>query len=224
MLEQTPPMTRFDEAYRTESGPPWVIGEPQPAVLALEEAGLIRGAVLDPGCGTGEHTIYLAARGHDVIGLDFSPTAVRRAGANAAAHGVTARFEVADALRLDEWAGVARFDTVVDSALFHVFDDADRPAYVRSLHAVCRPGALVHVLALSDVEPGIGPRISESVIRDAFTTDGWELEALRPSRYRVMLGTREAAELGLPAGPADMVAWLARARARPAGSLSGGTA
>lgn len=211
MAESTPSMTRFDEAYRTDAGPPWVIGEPQPAVVALQDAGLIRGAVLDPGCGTGEHTIYLTARGHDVIGVDFSPTAVRRAGANAAAYGVAARFEVADALRLDEWAGAARFDTVVDSALFHVFDDTDRATYVRCLHAVCRPGALVHVLALSDTEPGIGPRIGESVIRDAFT-DGWELERLAPSRYRVMLGAAEAAELGLPAGHADMVAWLARAR------------
>ncbi|MBO0873911.1 MAG: methyltransferase domain-containing protein [Pseudonocardia sp.] len=204
-------MTRFDEAYRTESGPPWVIGEPQPSVVALDDAGLVRGAVLDPGCGTGEHTIYLTARGHDVIGVDFSPAAVRRAGANAAAHGVAARFEVADALRLDEWAGAARFDTVVDSALFHVFDDADRATYVRGLHAVCRPGALVHVLALSDTEPGIGPRIGSSVIREAFA-DGWELERLTPSRYRVMLGARDAAEHGLPPGHADMAAWLARAR------------
>ncbi|WP_028921141.1 class I SAM-dependent methyltransferase [Pseudonocardia acaciae] len=211
-METTPPLNLFDQAYQTDAGPPWVIGAPQPAVVALRGTGLVKGAVLDPGCGTGEHTIYLTEHGYDVVGIDFSPTAVRRAKSNAAARGVAARFEVADALRLDEWAGARRFDTVVDSALFHVFDDADRAAYVRSLWSVCRPGALVHVLALSDVEPGFGPRIGDSVIRDAFATDGWDLESLHPSRYRVMLDAREAAELGLPAGPADLVAWLARVR------------
>jgi SAM-dependent methyltransferase len=207
-MTSSTPLNTFDSAYQSAT-PPWVIGEPQPAVVALEQAGLIWGRVLDPGCGTGEHTIYLHERGYDVVGVDFAPNALRLARANAAARGVDARFEVADALRL---GGDPRFDTVVDSALFHVFDDTTRPAYVRSLHRVCRPGALVHVLALSDAEPGIGPRIAESVIRDAFVT-GWELEDLRSSRYRVMIDEGSGVELGLPAGrPADMVAWLARAR------------
>ncbi len=34
--------------------PPWDIGRPQPAFVALAEAGAIRGRVLDVGCGTGE--------------------------------------------------------------------------------------------------------------------------------------------------------------------------
>jgi len=164
--------------------------------------------VLDAGCGTGEHTIYLTGRGHDVRGIDFSPRAIETARANAAQHRVTARFEVADALRL---GAESLFDTILDSALFHVFSPEDRLRYTDRLHAASRPGALVHVLALSDAEPGIGPRISDTAIRDGFG-DGWVLEDLRPSRYRVVIGPQDGAQLNRPAGKADMPGWLARAR------------
>ncbi len=200
--------TPFDAAYESLSAP-WIIGEPQPAIVDLERAGWFRGAVLDVGCGTGEHTIHLAGLGYDVLGIDFSPPAVEQARRNAARHQVSARFEVADALHLGDRP---RFDTIVDSALFHVFGPTERDAYTRSLHAVCRAGGYVHVLALSDAEPGFGPQISDSVIRDAFR-DGWTLEDLRPSRYRVVVGRDDGRRLNLPAGQkADMIAWLARVR------------
>ena len=70
-----------------------------------------------------------------------------------------------------------RYDTIVDSALFHIFDDTDRPKYVASLHDACQPGGIVHVLALSDAGRGFGPQVSDEVIREAFA-DGWVLEAL----------------------------------------------
>jgi NADPH-dependent ferric siderophore reductase/SAM-dependent methyltransferase len=189
----------FDEAYENHSAP-WVIGEPQPAVVTLEREGWIRGTVLDAGCGTGEHTIHLARLGYDVRGIDFSANAIDQARANAAGHGVEARFDVADALRLD---GGTTYDTVLDSALFHVFAPEDRARYVRSLHLACRPGALVHVLALSDEGPGYGPEISDKAIREAFG-EGWVLEDLRRTHYRGVVGPDN--EL------ADLPAWLARAR------------
>jgi SAM-dependent methyltransferase len=175
-MDQTPALSRFDEFYRTTT-PPWVIGEPQPAVVELERAGLIRGKVLDVGCGTGEHTIMLTRLGYDVLGIDFAPEAVEQARRNAEAKRVDARFEVADAMGLDNQPG---YDTIVDSALFHIFDDDDRPRYVASLHNACRPGGLVHVLALSDAGRGFGPEVSGETIRDAFG-DGWRLESLEPT-------------------------------------------
>ncbi|MQA13432.1 MAG: methyltransferase domain-containing protein [Pseudonocardiaceae bacterium] len=207
-METTPSRSIFDSAYESNSAP-WVIGEPQPAIVALERDGWIRGTVLDAGCGSGEHTIHLAALGYDIRGVDLSVRALEQARENASRQQVAARFEVADALHLGD---VPRFDTVIDSALFHVFDAADRARYVRSLHTVCRPGAVVHVLALSDAGPGIGPEVSDAVIRDAFA-DGWTLEELQPSRYRVIVGAEDGARLDLQVGaPADVIAWLARAR------------
>jgi SAM-dependent methyltransferase len=165
--------------------------------------------VLDVGCGTGEHTILLTRLGYDVLGVDFAPHAIEQARANAAHHGVDARFEVADAMNLGD---EPRYDTVVDSALFHIFDDVDRPRYVASLHTACRPGGVVHVLALSDAGRGFGPQVSEAVIRGAFA-DGWVLEALDTTLYRGVVGEPHAEALGLPVGArVDEPAWLARAR------------
>lgn len=208
MPETTPPKSLFDDVYAGGAAP-WVIGEPQPAVVDLERRGAISGAVLDAGCGAGEHTILLTSLGYDVLGVDFSARAVELASANAAARGVNARFEVADATRLD---GGPRFDTVVDSALFHVFDDIDRRRYVASLASVCRPGAVVHILALSDAGRGFGPQVGEADIRTAFT-DGWRVESVETTTYRGVVGPAHADALGLPVGArVDEPAWLARVR------------
>ncbi|MRH91738.1 methyltransferase domain-containing protein [Nocardia sp. SYP-A9097] len=215
----------WNAAYDNDTAP-WVIGEPQPAIVALERTGAISGRVLEPGCGAGEHTILLTTLGYDVRGVDLSPSAIEYARANAQAQGVpNADFQVADALEFatrPDFAGdppgsSPAFDTIVDSALFHVFgaDPETRAAYVRNLHAVCKPGGVVFVLALSDAEPGFGPRISDSVIRESFGA-GWELEELRPDRYRgrVTASVAEAAA-GLEVsadGLVDLAAWIARIR------------
>ncbi len=207
-MDTTPAISRFDEFYKTTT-PPWVIGEPQPAVVELERAGLIRGKVLDVGCGTGEHTILLTGLGYDVLGIDFAREAVEQARRNAEAKGAEARFEVADAMNLP---ADPRYDTILDSALFHIFDDADRPKYVASLHGAVLPGGIVHVLALSDQGRGFGPQVSGETIRDAFG-DGWELEALEPATYRGVVTEVHADAIGLPIGSrVDEPAWLARAR------------
>jgi SAM-dependent methyltransferase len=209
-MDSTPTLSRFDDAYKNRTAP-WVIGEPQPAVIELQRAGLIHSKVLDIGCGTGEHTILLTRLGYDVLGIDFAPHAVEQARANAAQKGVDARFEVGDAMNLGAEPG---YQTIVDSALFHIFDDADRVRYVSSLHTAARPGGLVHVLALSDAGRGFGPQVSEDEIRDAFG-DGWVLEALETTTYRGVVQEAQADAIGLPAGTrVDEPAWLARARRR----------
>ena len=54
----------------------------------------------------------------------MSPLAIGQARRKAAERGPRVRFEVADALNLRQLGWT--FDTVIDSALFHVFDDAQR--------------------------------------------------------------------------------------------------
>jgi len=193
----TPDGAVFDVAYR-ENTAPWVIGAPQAAVVALEREGRLGGSVLDVGCGTGEHTILLTRLGYDVLGVDASERAVELARDNAERQGVAARFAVADAMRLES----GPYDTILDSALFHIFGDADRAAYVRSLHAACRPGGYVYVLALSDEGPSIGPEVSAATVRAAFT-GGWALEDLARTTYRAVTRTGEQD---------DFPAWLARVR------------
>jgi len=156
---------------------PWEIDHPQPAWVSLIESETIPAPILDSGCGTGEHTLMLAERGLEVLGVDLSPVAIDRARQNARRRGMKADFVVGDVLRLQELD--RRFATVIDSAVFHVFDDPDRARYVASLESVVEPGGVVHLLAFSDKVPGdAGPRrVSQAGLRHAFA-DGWEVERI----------------------------------------------
>ncbi|WP_243788219.1 hypothetical protein [Saccharopolyspora gloriosae] len=71
-MDHTVPIAALDDSY-VAGDPPWVIGAPQSAVVELERTGAIGGAVLDIGCGTGEHTIHLGRLGYDVPGSRFLP-------------------------------------------------------------------------------------------------------------------------------------------------------
>ena len=190
-------MEFFDNAYRDDGTPTWDVGRPQGALVRLAGSGLIVGAVLDAGCGTGENALHLAAQGHPVLGVDFAAAAIERAVAKAADRGLSAEFLVADALDL---AALGRaFDTVVDVGLFHTFSDADRPRYAASLGAALRPGGRAFLVCWSDENPfGRGPRrVSHREIRETFRA-GWRVEAIDP----------EWLETRLPDG--RIRAWLAR--------------
>jgi len=163
------PKRDFEATYQAGTAP-WDIGRPQGALVRAEEAGLVVGAVLDVGCGTGENALYLAGRGHPVIGLDASPTAIERAREKAAARHLTpaqAQFHVWDAMQLGRLRRA--FDTVIDCGLFHVFGRDERRLYAQALTEVTSSGSDVLLLCFSDEEPaGPGPhRIREDEIRDA---------------------------------------------------------
>lgn len=194
----------FEDLYKDKA--PWDIPGPQPAIVALAESGGLTGSVLDAGCGTGENAIYLASRGHEVLGVDYVSKAIDQAKAKAADRDSTARFEVADATQLDQLGRT--FDSVIDCGLFHTFTDEDRPRYVKSLAAVVRPGGRAHILCFSDKEPpGQGPRrVTEAEIRDAFR-EGWTVESIEPTRFQ-SLDHPETRNF-TPGGPH---AWLARVR------------
>jgi cyclopropane fatty-acyl-phospholipid synthase-like methyltransferase len=72
------------------------------------------------------------------------------------------------------------FDTVVDSGLFHVFDDEDRRRFVASLQAVMPTGSRYYLLCFSDRQPGTsGPRrVRQSEIREAFGSQDWRVDAI----------------------------------------------
>src|SRR5437870_13811454 len=116
----------FDAMYA--STPPWDIGRPQPAFLELADRRDLRGHVLDVGCGTGEHALMAAGLGFEATGIDSAPSAIAIAEGKARDRGLTVRFLVGNALELASLG--QQFDTVLDSGLFHIFDDDDRPRFV----------------------------------------------------------------------------------------------
>ena len=170
----------FENLY---AGPaPWDIGRPQGQFVAI--ADRVTSPVLDPGCGTGEHALFLAGRGHRVIGIDFVEEAIRRARAKAADRGLAVQFLVKDATALGGWG--ERFASVIDWGLFHVFSDDDRRRYVQELARVLKPGGRLFLMCFSDEEPGTeGPRrVSLDELCAAFAT-GWEVESIEPARCEI---------------------------------------
>jgi SAM-dependent methyltransferase len=170
----------FENLY---AGPaPWDIGKPQERFVAI--ADQVTSPVLDAGCGTGEHALFFAARGHRVVGIDFVPEAIKRAQRKAAERGLRVEFLVKDATKLGDWA--EHFATVIDCGLFHVFSDDDRRRYVQGLSRVVKPGGRLFLMCFSDEEPGTeGPRrVSRQELDDAFA-EGWKIESVQPARCEV---------------------------------------
>ena len=175
----------FNDAYR--GTPPWDIGRPQPEFVSLANEGLIRGSVLDAGCGTGEHAILFAGLGLKTLGIDASPLAIEKAKRKASERGSSAAFAVGDALRLADLK--RKFDTITDSGLFHVFSDRERALFAESIGSAMNSGGTYFMMCFSDKEPGGwgGPRrVSRGEIRATFS-DGWKVNWIREARFETLL-------------------------------------
>jgi SAM-dependent methyltransferase len=195
----TPSQDLFENAYKGEAAelglgtkPPWSIGEPQPELAALIEQGKFHGDVLDVGCGEAAVDLYLAERGFTTVGLDLSPTAVELANAEAAKRGLTnATFEVADISAFGGYDG--RFDTIVDSTLFHSIPVEAREGYQQSIVRAAAPRASYFVLVFDRAGLPNGPAnpVTEDELREV-VSKYWTIDEIRPARIHASFP--EAAE------------------------------
>ena len=156
----------WDDAYQ-ESGhfqgpPPWNIGEPQPELAQLIKDGKIRGEVLDAGCGVAELSLALAAEERGLT---------------------TATFVQDDITSFTGYDG--RFNTIVDSTLFHSLPIEGRDGYLRSAHRAAAPAAVFYILVFANgaFPPGaeFGPNtVSEDELREA-VSQYWTVDDIRPA-------------------------------------------
>lgn len=195
----------FESAYRgdgeqiqmgSNGRPPWSIGEPQPEIAALIEAGRFHGEVLDAGCGEAFTALRLAELGFTTVGLDTSATAIDMARAEAARLGLhSASFEVADISDFTGYDG--RFGTIVDCTLFHSMPVELREGYQRSIIAAAAPGASYFVLVFDSASmPTSGPlnSVSEDELREA-VSPYWRIDEIRPARIHANLPEEALAPL-----------------------------
>ncbi|RSM87583.1 class I SAM-dependent methyltransferase [Kibdelosporangium aridum] len=179
----------FESAYRGQAPqmglgvrPPWSIGEPQPEISALVNAGRFHGEILDAGCGEGAASLYLAERGFPTVGLDQSPTAITLAREEAAQRGLSnVSFAVAD---ISSFTGYDdRFDTIVDSALFHSMPVELRQGYQESIVRAAAPGASYFVLVFDSatVPSGKVNPVTANELTDAVGAY-WAIDEIRPAR------------------------------------------
>lgn len=165
---------------------PWDVGQAQPFVQQLAAHGVIRGEVLDVGTGPGHNSIYVAAQGYSVTGIDGSASAIERAKANARDARESPTFVVGDGTTLDGFTDA--FDTVIDSAFFHMLaDDEDAQIrYLTSLHRATRANARLYMLEMGphNVNGIVNPRaIARETFERLLPQCGWKITYLGTNTY-----------------------------------------
>jgi SAM-dependent methyltransferase len=113
-------------------------------------ADLSPGSALDIGCGEGQNGRWLAERGWSVVGIDLSPTAIRRA--RAAATGAM-EFVVADGR---EWEPGSRFDLII-SIYALPSSGHGREALLAMAAAAVGPGGTAYVVEFDESTAGLWP-------------------------------------------------------------------
>jgi cyclopropane fatty-acyl-phospholipid synthase-like methyltransferase len=125
------------EAWYVFRRPPWDTGISPPELLEFIQKNPA-GRALDLGCGTGTNAIALAERCWQVVGVDFSGVAIRRARHKARAANLPIRFFVDDAARFSAVDGP--FDLILDIGCFHALAVDARPAYLETIGRFLAPG------------------------------------------------------------------------------------
>jgi methyl halide transferase len=130
----------FWDGLYASGGDGWELGRPTPPLVDfIDSTPPPRGRVAVPGCGRGHDARFLAVRGWQVTGLDFSTAAVTAARALAGRDGVDVAFEQRDIFRLPREYAHA-FDGVWEYTCFCAIDPARRAEYVRAMAEIVRPG------------------------------------------------------------------------------------
>jgi SAM-dependent methyltransferase len=152
----------WDSLYREEHTP-WDRGDPAPPLLEwlASRPGAVTGRVLVPGCGRGHDVRALASQPgvEEVVGLDFSPTAVSLA--SALSRFASERYVLGDLFALED-SHRGGYEWIWEHTCFCAIDPARRVDYVSSVHSALRPGgSLLGVFYLDpyddEHQPGEGP-------------------------------------------------------------------
>jgi SAM-dependent methyltransferase len=181
--------------------------------LVAEAATLAPGRALDVGCGEGRNAVWLAERGWEVTGVDFSEVGLDKARGLAQARGVQGRWVPANLL---EYTPEPRaFELVL---VFYLQVPAeDRRTIVRTVAEAVAPGGLFLLVAhdSSNLEHGHGgpqnPAVLYTAADVAGDLDGSGLEIERAVTVERPVDTPDGERIALDA--------LVRARRTPGGSL-----
>jgi len=134
-----PDIAFWQDRYLTRRTP-WDDGEDDPELLAWLADGTLSASdapVLVPGCGSGRDLAVLAARGIEVIGLDYAPAAVALSRERLVNAGLQARVEQADVLN---WSPPVPIGAVMERTCLCALHPDDWVRYAQQLHAWLRPG------------------------------------------------------------------------------------
>jgi SAM-dependent methyltransferase len=133
--------------------------------LVAEVEGLAAGRALDLACGEGQNAIWLATRGWDVTGVDFSQAAIAKARGRARQEGVDVRFVCADLVEYEP--DEAAYDLVV--VLYLHISAIERRGVLGKAATALAPGGTFVLVGhdLSNATDGVGGPSDRDVLHTA---------------------------------------------------------
>ncbi len=178
----------YDWMYRR--GAPWEGSTKADFVDLLSSERLSPGTVgpkaIDIGCGIGDYSRMLSARGFDVCGIDLSPVAIERARRGLDPDGANPRFVVANLLDLrGEVEGP--FDLLVDIGTLDDFPRSKRAQAADAITSLSRCGSTLYLwcfygrdeelpaVSFQGASRYLAPGIAPGELRALFAAD-WEIE------------------------------------------------
>jgi len=148
--------TRIDDLYKNTplEEIPWNVETPPELLVELVDSGKVHPCkAVDLGCGAGNYAIYLAGRGFEVTGIDFSPTVIKIAKENAKKKGVKCNFFVADVV--DELGKVNQtWDFAYDWGLLHHIFPKQRQKYLENVRRILNPKGKFLSVCFSEKDTG----------------------------------------------------------------------
>lgn len=143
-------------------------------LLAKESPG---GRALDIGCGRGKHTVELAERGWEAMGIDNVKRAVEKARRRPGAEKVT--FTVGDVTQLPDHVE-GPFSFFLDIGCFHGLTAEQRAAFGAGVTKVAADPASLVMMAFGPNKVPVMPRgVTRAEIEEAFP--GWHVAHVGPA-------------------------------------------
>jgi tellurite methyltransferase len=159
-------------------------------ILALD---YVKGSVLDLGCGLGNFSLEAGRRGHRVVAVDASPTAVARINKDAEREGLSVRGIEVD---IENWTIDESYDTIVVIGLLMFFRHQTALKLLTATQEHVKPGgrAIVNVLMegttyLGMFDPDNYCLFRRNELEERF--DGWTILESRTQMFPAPEDTRK---------------------------------
>lgn len=173
---------RFNLKYL--SRPRWDKGFPAPELIRYV-SGKKPGNVIDLGCGTGTHLLYLAENNWTITGLDFAPLAIIKAKRKLRNYQKT--LLVADVTRLADIDLPGPYDLGLDLGCLHSLPESSRPPYIKGLEKWIKPKSILMIYAFQPDEfsrnKGITKAEMMAYFANSFDLINYEQGKGRPSAW-----------------------------------------
>lgn len=122
--------------------------------------------VLDLGCGTGRHCIYLAKNGFEVVGLDVSESALRMANSWVRKEGLTNAVFMRGAMTNIPFDN-RRFDAVISVSVIHHAVKEDIVKTIDEVYRTLKKNGifLANIASVNDPRYGSGQKVEDGTFR-----------------------------------------------------------